>query len=292
MSLRAEHTYAKGSSIHLTESFTRDYINFFPTLNLEYTPSKEHQFIFSYRKTISRPNYQNLNPFLRMRTPHIYDQGSIDLLPTLAHKLEIIYGYHQKLFITTYFEYKSPFIGNIFQEIPTIPNALASKTDMYTSSYLALANVQLNHAITTWWSINGAISIYSTMAKHPSSVYYQSLNFDFALSSTVALPNNWTIECSSTLDPPLNSPLYSPGLKSYISTGIKKTFLDKRLYLSLVANIFLPYWYKERFSSYYKLEISHDKRYVMMSISYKLGSNKKIKTRTGIDDEKNRTKDQ
>ncbi len=289
ISLRVEHTYAKGNSMQLTEPFTRDYINFFPTFNLEYALSKEHLFILSYRKSLGRPNYRDLNPFLRMRTPHLYEQGNIDLLPELQHKLEIIYQYHQKLFITTYFQYESPSIGTTFQEIPTIPNALASKTDLYTSGSVVVGNVQLNHSLTTWWSINGAISIYTSMLKHPDFAYSQLLNFDFALSSIIALPDNWTIEFSSALDPPTNTPFFSKGLQSYISTGIKKTFLDKRLYLSLTANIFLPYWYKEQFSYYFKSNINDDRRYVMMSISYNLGNNKKIKIKTGIDDEKNRT---
>ncbi len=295
ITLRTEHTYAQGIPSTQQKPFIRDYINLLPSVTIEYNPSKGHQWTFLYRKSLKRPSYQDLSPFLRMRTPHIYAQGNISLVPEITNACSITYGYREHVFVKIFFNYISQYIGEVFQPIAYIPNTLSFRKDNYISNYFIAANITCNQAITSWWNINGSIDAYISQSKNSTitPVSYPNANIEIGLYSTIILPHNWSIESSATLIPPFNTPFISAGLGSSLSTGFKKTFFKTRLEASLLLNAFLPYWYKESFSSYYKALVSLDERSFMFSINYKIGNTKKdiAAKKSKINEERNRAKE-
>src|SRR6202012_585923 len=69
--LRAENTNYSGHQlgngltvINNDSSFTRSYINLFPTLYVTYDANEKNTFTLNYGRRIDRPAYQDLNPFL------------------------------------------------------------------------------------------------------------------------------------------------------------------------------------------------------------------------------------
>lgn len=61
--LRAEQTNVKSNSVLEGSTKTQDYLDWFPTASLSYTVSDQVSIYTNYKKSIQRPNYQNLNPF-------------------------------------------------------------------------------------------------------------------------------------------------------------------------------------------------------------------------------------
>ncbi|HAI74645.1 MAG TPA: hypothetical protein DCM08_00220, partial [Microscillaceae bacterium] len=61
--LRAEHTRTQGLQRTINSSFSRDYLNLFPNVGLQYKASANHEWNLQYSRRIDRPDYQNLNPF-------------------------------------------------------------------------------------------------------------------------------------------------------------------------------------------------------------------------------------
>ncbi|WP_246139147.1 outer membrane beta-barrel family protein [Gelidibacter salicanalis] len=61
--LRAEQTNVESNSVLEGNSKTKDYLEWFPTASLSYTVSDQVSVYTNYKKSIQRPNYQNLNPF-------------------------------------------------------------------------------------------------------------------------------------------------------------------------------------------------------------------------------------
>ena len=64
LGLRAENTVSKGTSLITGGSNTRDYLNFFPNIQYTYNFNKHSNLLMSYSRRISRPGYDNLNPFV------------------------------------------------------------------------------------------------------------------------------------------------------------------------------------------------------------------------------------
>ena len=62
--LRLENTNAKGHQVRNDSSFKRDYTNLFPNVGVGYNANEKNQFNFSYSRRITRPNYDDLNPFV------------------------------------------------------------------------------------------------------------------------------------------------------------------------------------------------------------------------------------
>ncbi|OBX26608.1 outer membrane receptor protein involved in Fe transport [Gelidibacter algens] len=61
--LRAEQTNVKSNSLADGMTKTQDYLEWFPTASLNYSASDKVSVYTNYKRSIQRPNYQNLNPF-------------------------------------------------------------------------------------------------------------------------------------------------------------------------------------------------------------------------------------
>ena len=66
--LRIENTNIKGqlpgNRLQADSSFSKSYINLFPSVTLSYKAGKNHTLESIYRRRIDRPNYQDMNPFV------------------------------------------------------------------------------------------------------------------------------------------------------------------------------------------------------------------------------------
>ncbi|MBS1566264.1 MAG: outer membrane beta-barrel protein [Bacteroidetes bacterium] len=155
--LRAEHTYAHAlsfdSPLHPDTAFTLGYINLFPTFYLLYKPdtNKNHQFIFSAGRRISRPGYQSLNPskFFFDRSTSI--AGNSLLQPEYSNHFELSYSIGSPLTVTLlYDDVRSAIVtvyrqqGNVYISVPV---NLHREGD-------AGINASSTMRITGWWTIN------------------------------------------------------------------------------------------------------------------------------------------
>lgn len=93
MGLRAENTNVrgdqKGNAQRNDSSFTKSYINLFPTSYLSYQANEKNQFSLSYGKRIDRPNYQSLNPFVFFIDNYTYEAGNPFLQPQITNNVEL-----------------------------------------------------------------------------------------------------------------------------------------------------------------------------------------------------------
>lgn len=89
-----------GNPTRTDSSFTNAYGSLFPTLYLSYTASEDHTFSVNTGRRISRPRYQNMNPFMYFIDKFTYGQGNPFLKPEFAQNFEFSHIYKGK-FTTT-----------------------------------------------------------------------------------------------------------------------------------------------------------------------------------------------
>ena len=85
--VRGEYTDVEGRSRTLGETNTDDYFKLFPRFSGQYNFNEKHSAGFAYTKNISRPNYQNLNPFQYFINENNFNEGNPNLLPGYLEKL-------------------------------------------------------------------------------------------------------------------------------------------------------------------------------------------------------------
>lgn len=103
--LRLENTNGKGhqlgNSVKPDSFFLKHYTNLFPTAYLSYKfdSSGKNYINLSYGKRISRPYYQDLNPFIFLLDKFAYFAGNPFLRPQFSNNFEL--AYHFKTVLTT-----------------------------------------------------------------------------------------------------------------------------------------------------------------------------------------------
>jgi outer membrane receptor for ferrienterochelin and colicin len=95
---RLEHTYMKGNQTIPTDtSFIIKRADFFPYLYLSRRVIRmmgiELKSYLIYRRTITRPDYQNLNPYAKYIDPFLYETGNPNLKPQFTDNVEINISY-------------------------------------------------------------------------------------------------------------------------------------------------------------------------------------------------------
>ncbi len=100
--LRAENTNYKGleTSKSGDSSFSRNYVNLFPTAFISYELDAKNQFGLSIGRRIDRPEYQQLNPFISIVDRYMQLSGNPYLQPQFSNNIELSHTY-KNIFTTT-----------------------------------------------------------------------------------------------------------------------------------------------------------------------------------------------
>lgn len=89
--LRMEYTHTAGKVKGEPDLKTRDYVNFFPTLYLGFTPSERHALSFEGTIRLDRPHFSQLSPYPQYENQYSTISGKEDLRPTKQGSLT--FGY-------------------------------------------------------------------------------------------------------------------------------------------------------------------------------------------------------
>lgn len=298
--LRMEHTHSKGDLQSATvvddKLVERDYVDFFPSAGLSFTPSPSHAWRLNYSRRIERPNYQNLNPFEDKLDELTFEKGNPFLNPQYANSLSLAHTFKQRL--TTTLSY------SITTDVFTpVTDALDERAAFLT--YINLAeqkNLSLSVAypfsVAKWWSVYGNVTGYrqTSFSNFQDKVIDLKANvLNFYIQNTFTLPKGFKAELSSWYNSPaiwgnwITEPQYD------ISMGIQKKILDDKGSLKLsFSDIFLtnPWSGESTFGNFFMAGGGRwDSRQVRLNFKYNFGS-KEIKSarqrKTGLEEEERR----
>ncbi len=103
--IRLEQTQVEGDSESLGIVNTQEYLGVFPNLALTHTLSDSHELTLSYKRSIDRPRYQDLNPFNYFINDNNVNSGNPNLQPAFTDKVNLGWNIKNTYFIDTYFIY-------------------------------------------------------------------------------------------------------------------------------------------------------------------------------------------
>ena len=103
LGLRAEQTDVEGFSPTLNQTNTQDYFEWFPNASISHNISDNFSLYGNYKRSITRPNYTNLNPFVFFLNENTTVEGNPTLQPTFLDHFVIGTNFFEHFTIEAYY---------------------------------------------------------------------------------------------------------------------------------------------------------------------------------------------
>ncbi len=303
--LRMENTASLGrlnseSAVENSE-VPRNYTDFFPNLSVSFDDQKNSVISVSYGKRITRPNYQDLNPFESRSSELNAWKGNPFLKPNYITNYQVNYSFKRKLVISNTYSVTKDFFANIFIISGDRGNILSPR-NMQKATNNGLS-VNYTQQLAKWWEFTSfLIYSYATYKGdvEGAKIDLKSNNVNFRLQNNLKLPADITAEVTYFV----SSPWIWGGtvrVDAYqgLNIGVKKYFMDRRFLVQLTGNdIFRgnsDYHYHSNYGGMVvKGIITFDNQRFGINVTYSFG-NQKAKSRgrskSAIDAEMNRISD-
>ncbi|MCG9970874.1 TonB-dependent receptor domain-containing protein [Christiangramia crocea] len=236
--LRLEQTEAKGISATMDQTTERDYLELFPSLSLEQTVSKNYKLNYAYNRRILRPDYDRLNPFIFYIDPYTYITGNPDLQPQFTNSFKLTQTFFGKYNLILGYDVTEDYIGEIpLQDPVTSETAFGIRNmDNYTSlSATLVAPVQI---LPEWNATNTIVFADNRYDINIDGVEAENNQLFFMAQSThrVNLPMDLSLEMNALYQGPVAYGLYRIEDRFGLDLGIKKSFMNERLDVTLSAD--------------------------------------------------------
>lgn len=198
LGLRVENTNIKGNQVKYDSSFTQNYTNLFPNLSFSHSFSDKSTLNFAYNLRISRPSYNNLNPFTLWSNDYTYSKGNPELKPQYTHNFSLQHTFMYVLFSSLTYSYTK----DIVSEIPfTSANGFItySMPENIQNSHNLNLNLSASIPIKPWWTIVCYLSEnYTNNNSQKDGLSFNNEFFTFMGygSSSFTLPKNYKLSLS------------------------------------------------------------------------------------------------
>lgn len=295
--LRTEHTHTDGQQLTTGQAFSRNYISFFPTLFVNQKLGKLHQLSLSYRKSIDRPSYRQLNPFRLFVDPYTYVVGDPQLKPMINNNFELAYTLNSKYIFTAAYSHTKDVITDIFEQddVTRISNQIPANLQTF-NQYSLSANVpfQLKKGINS--NINTSVfqSIYDSPLQG-GSLTNKYVSWNASLNNSFALGKGWSAELNGNYNSKIAWGLFTIRNLAAVSAGIQKTTANKMTTFRLSGTDLFATNHIAVLVKYQNMDFFTDRRWdsrvVNFSYTQRFGKNTVAQSRrrnTGVEDEKRR----
>jgi hypothetical protein len=301
--LRAENTNAKGhqlgNSTRPDSSFTKNYIDLFPTAYISFEANKKNTFSINYGRRIDRPSYGDLNPFYYFLDEYTYEVGNTLLQPQYTDNIEISHTYNGFLTTTINYSNTKNVFTDVLKQITSERKTFLTKENIATRTNAGLA-VSAYFPVTKFLTTNIYSNVvYNNYKGELDGGYLNVDNVGFFgnISNQLKFKKGWSAEVSGFY--------MSKGIESQLvrdpmwrlDAGLQKQILKNKGTLKLsVRDIFAS----QNFTGYVNyqdidvyIKSLHDSRTVSLTFSYRFGKpiqNQQRRKTGGASDEQSRVK--
>ncbi|MVT08697.1 outer membrane beta-barrel protein [Chitinophaga tropicalis] len=298
LGLRMEHTSSDGYSVTLQSHVKRNYLNLFPSLSVDHTFSETHKLGLSYSKRITRPSYDDLNPFVYYLDKYTYFRGNPYLNPEYIHKGEITYTLKQKYILAAaYTLTKDVMLEYLDQNDETKVTTSYDKNFKRSYGYNVSMTVPLDPF--KWWNITNNVNLnYNKFDVQDSMVNTgtSALGVSYQSTHTFTLPDNWKLELNGYYDSPFSWGIFKFKSSYAVGFGAQKSLFSKKVTVKLNVTDFTNGEQFRGVARYNNLDMNIHNRWqnrrANLAVTWNFG-NSAVKAarerQTGTSDEERRT---
>ncbi|HVZ96321.1 MAG TPA: outer membrane beta-barrel family protein [Chitinophagaceae bacterium] len=300
--LRAENTNAKGhqlgNSTTPDSSFTKNYIDLFPTAFVSYDANKKNTFSINFGRRIDRPDYQDLNPFYYFLDEYTYQVGNTLLQPQYTDNAELSHTYNNFLTTTLNYSRTKNVFTDVLKQVTSERKTFQTKENIASKTNFGLS-VSAYFPVTKWFTTNIYTNVFHDTYKGALDGGYLSVDtytFLGNISNQFKLKKGWSAEVSGFYR--------SKGLESEIvidplwrvDAGIQKKVLRDKGTIKLgIRDIFASQNFNG-YVNYQDIDVivrsRHDSRTGSLTFTYNFGKPMQNQRRHsgGASDEESRVK--
>ena len=157
--LRGEYTFIKATSNSLGKLDTQKYFELFPTASIQYKLTEDSGLGLSYKRAITRPRYESLNPFKYFITENYFNAGNPNLAPAIENKITLGYDYKNKLSFDVFYEHVEDMLRTLtFQDNQ---NHVLQNSEANLISYFQYSlDIVFVETIKPWWFLQLSTSTF------------------------------------------------------------------------------------------------------------------------------------
>ncbi|MGX1928004.1 outer membrane beta-barrel protein [Flagellimonas sp. 2504JD4-2] len=242
LGLRGELTKATGTSLTLNEVNTLDFFEPFPSVYVLYSPSEKHSFAFDYGRNVDRPKYNDLNPFRFFFNENDFEEGNPALRPNFSNNFNFNYTFNSELFFDIYYRDNGSTISKlVFQNNDDLTLAELKQNVLESKSYGI--DFTVSKGITPIWFLYAYASLFheedtflavgsnnQTYTNEMDGFYTYVANY-----LTLSKDGSFTGEVGLTYVSGFLFGTFISDDELNLTVGLRKSFFDDRLTLSLAA---------------------------------------------------------
>ncbi|RYY09335.1 MAG: TonB-dependent receptor, partial [Chitinophagaceae bacterium] len=151
--LRYETASVSGLSKKDQSTFEKNFGGFLPTLRVGYSINKTNQLSLSIRRSVIRPDYQKLNPFIQYVNPNFYIQGNPNLRQYNSYISQLVYTLKSRYIFTLRYDYAKDYIPQTAWVRDTISSTVIRQTyDNLASGGGVQFSAYIPFTISKWWN--------------------------------------------------------------------------------------------------------------------------------------------
>lgn len=274
--LRGEYTHSSGSSL-LGSNLNRSYFNLFPSSNFSFDLNQKHRLVLEYSRRITRPAYDDLNPFRYFLDQYTYREGNPYLRPEYSTSLEVTDIYKDRLTSNLSYNYVRDYYLSFTEQNDT---SGVSRTIKRNLKGVRSIGMEFDYSLDVSPWFNSVLNIQGyfrkfNMAQTGNDVQRNSLLFSFSSSNTFKLKKGISAECNFNYESPTVSGMYDFKSVYVLDFGAGKTFLNNDLVLKLSVSDILNSDRNRYTSNLPEIELSGrhkmETRVVRVNLTYKFG---------------------
>jgi outer membrane receptor protein involved in Fe transport len=303
--LRVENTSSLGELVSAVPTpddvVARNYTNLFPNVSVSYNDQEKHALSLSFGRRITRPNYQNLNPFEYKLSELSAWRGNPFLEPNYITNYQVTYSFKRKLVISNTFSITKNYFANIFEVVDDKGVIIIPRNiEKVTNNGLSASYPQ---KVFKWWQFYSyLIYNYSTYSGdiEGTVIDLDAHIVNFRLQNNFSLPLGIAMELSYFVTSPWiwRGTVNVDGTHS-VNLGLKREFFNERLLLQVTANDLFntgsTYYYESDYGGrIVDGNIFFDGRRIGINATYKFGNlqaKQASRRKSAIDAELNRISD-
>lgn len=236
--LRAEQTVSEGKSITTEELTERKYLNLFPSLFIQQQLSENYQINYNYSRRIQRPDYELLNPFKYYLDPYTWAQGNPYLQPMYTHSFAVVQSFMKSYNLELNYSLTKDFIAEVPLQNTEDKITIFNRDNVDVSQSLSASFAAPLKILKNWESNNHASLSwqYFAMGLNGQKVENEQISYMAQSKHNILLPHNFRVEINATYVGPQVWALYKFKPQWWLDLGVKKSFFDDKLDLSLSLN--------------------------------------------------------
>lgn len=240
--LRGEQTNAFGDSRILNRVNELDFFKLFPSLYLLYSFNETNSLAFDYGRRVSRPQYDDLNPFRFFFNENDFVEGNPNLQPVFSHNFNLNYTLNSEYFFDAYYRDNGAYISYLsFQDNEGLTIRELKQNIQSSRSYGI--DFTVSKSLTNWWYLFASTSIFheeeTFIAEESGGVEFTNAFDGYYISATnyltLSTEGNWQAEASVEHFSGFIYGSYVMSPTTNVVLGLRKSLWDDRAVISLRA---------------------------------------------------------